>query len=161
MPAKRFELVVAILALVSRRVLTADAVNVYLAHKGGASPLLRMLRRSSSHPAGCVAFLFSICRRGHSNSNVGRSCTMRTAAILGILACAGCASERVSLNDRADRHYQREDSRLAAIESLELLKKACTQAGGVVQMRATHGRFPLRASDMKTATCTERPGFSR
>jgi hypothetical protein len=79
---------------------------------------------------------------------------VKWTAMLGILVCAGCASEPPSPNDRAEAQYRRVDARLAAMENLERLEQACAKAGGMVHVHRTHGRVPLSAAEAKSAMCT-------
>ena len=132
---------------------TAGAMNKYVAHKGGASPLFRVLGKCLRYPAGCVAFFHRSRNRPRRTAGRGPRRAISWAAVLGITAFAGCASGPSSLNDRAERQYRRADAKVEAIDSLELLEKACNARGGMVQMRRTHGRFPLTVADVESATC--------
>jgi hypothetical protein len=78
-----------------------------------------------------------------------------------MLALAGCASAPGPGDDRAERQFRREDARLAAYEKYERQKDACQKSGGIVIVPRAQGRFGLRTSDMRAATCSGRSSIGQ
>jgi hypothetical protein len=65
---------------------------------------------------------------------------------------AGCAT--VPSEQRASIAYEREDTRLKALEDFELLKQSCRARGGTLYMdRNWGGRFAPRTSEIRSARC--------
>ena len=74
--------------------------------------------------------------------------------------CAGAVSDNTRWVD--DSEYRRETGRIEAMEEFQLLKRSCRNAGGIVQVpRASSGRFPLTAFEMRSATCSHRIGSAQ
>jgi hypothetical protein len=79
---------------------------------------------------------------------------MKAIALLALPMLWGCASDGRGATERADIEYRRADTRIQAAEEFELHKEACTQAGGVLQVRRMSGsRQAPRVREMKAATC--------
>lgn len=130
--------------------------------EGDASPLLQP--SAGCRPARCVALLFS---SGHRTSRLhgGGLPLLEKVVWPAMLALAGCASVPGSVpgpgDDRAERQFRREDARLAAYEKYERQKDACQKSGGIVIVPRAQGRFGLRTSDMRAATCSGRSSIGQ
>jgi hypothetical protein len=88
---------------------------------------------------------------------------MRTA-FLFLSAClaSGCAAVDPHYARSDDSEYQREDSRLEAVEHFEQLRERCDRAGGTVYIdRQSGGRFPPATLEMRSATCGHRIGSAQ
>jgi hypothetical protein len=91
---------------------------------------------------------------------------MQTASLSGILTTAltatilasACASGPRSADEQDEAEYREVDGKLTAAEQFELRKTACIEAGGVLQVQRSAGRWQPRPTEMSRATCMRRPG---
>ena len=89
---------------------------------------------------------------------------MQTADLLGVLTIvltvailtSACASGRRSADEQDEAEYRQVDAKLTAAEQFELRKTACIEAGGVLQVQRSAGRWQPRPTEMRRASCVRR-----